>query len=101
MQMCVCSRPLTRYVYPCLAFEAMAEHLVDGTLDISPPAVQEWLIATLLAFLDGSGASRPRRAAVRWRTICDGYGSWWSRRPISWVSARSLICRVISPIRGD
>lgn len=47
---------LLAYVYPCLAFQAVKEYLIGGTLNIAPPAAQKWLLGSLSAFMRKTGA---------------------------------------------
>jgi len=47
---------LLAYAYPCLLFQAQKEHFIGGALDLSPPAVQDWWVQTLTAFMLKTGA---------------------------------------------
>jgi hypothetical protein len=47
------------YVYPCLHFEALKEYFLGGginALDLGQPAVQDWFIARMLAFMAKAGS---------------------------------------------
>jgi len=47
------------YAYPCLHFEALKEYFLGGginALDLGQPAVQDWFIARMLAFMAKAGS---------------------------------------------
>jgi hypothetical protein len=51
---------LCAYVYPCLPFESMSSAWTAGrgpyTLDLSDPRVTRWMVDTMLAFVEKTGA---------------------------------------------
>ena len=47
---------LMAYVYPCLGFQAVPDALIGGSANLANQQYQDWLLETLLAFMNVTGA---------------------------------------------
>ena len=104
---------LMAYVYPCLPFESMAGAWTQGrdpnTLDLSDPLVTKWMIDTMLAFVNKTGAGGTManplphadqpciafRVQLGPRHLRAGWG--WAIRPVAGVDANPFHAAVALP----